>query len=195
MKRFFFDWVIEDQLVADEAVESSMPRRSVGFLSFLPMMFFHAARATPKSVLVEAVTALAFANYGRRLKYPEALTQALKSYCTALNLLKQLILDPAGARKDETLVSIALLGMYEAGFPTLKPSYAYLGMQRRLANRLLHQTLISPSYTMHGSWTAHLNGAATLLSARCSRNSNPKIVAGLCGMLFNQMVNKDDSVN
>jgi hypothetical protein len=123
MERFFFDWVIEEQFVADEGVEGLVPRRSVGFLQYLPMMF-HAARATPKSVLVEAVTALAFANYAQRLKYPEALTRALQSYCTALNLLKQLILNPAAARKDETLVSIALLGMYEVGAPTVKLLYA-----------------------------------------------------------------------
>jgi hypothetical protein len=129
MERFFFDWVIEEQFVVDEGVEGLVPRRSVAFLQYLPMMFHAARAATPKSVLVEAVTALAFANYGQRLKNPEALTRALQSYCTALKLLKQLVLNPAAARKDETLVSIALLGMYEVGAPTVKPLDA-----RRSAN-------------------------------------------------------------
>jgi hypothetical protein len=116
MERFFFDWVIDEQFEDEKGVEGTLPRRSVAFLPFLPAMY-RAALAKPTSVLVETVHALAFANYSRRLRDSDAATHAIKSYSAALNLLKQVILNPAAARKDETLISIALLGMYEVGCP------------------------------------------------------------------------------
>jgi hypothetical protein len=119
MERFFFDWVIEEQYGDEESVEGKIPRKSIAFLPCLPEMF-RAALKKPKSVLVESVTALAFANYGQRIKWPKALTRAIEAYSSALNLLKQVILSPATDRKDEILVSIVLLGMYEVGILSAK---------------------------------------------------------------------------
>jgi hypothetical protein len=100
LERFFFDWVIPP-------IPANSP---VTFFAFLPLMY---RNTKPGSVLAESVSALAFANYGQRMKNPEATAHAVQSYGNALGLLARAIGGAAGSKADETLLSVVLLGMYE----------------------------------------------------------------------------------
>lgn len=86
---------------------------AVGFLSFLPPMVTKAANSTEESGLVSTCRAIAYAFIANDYGTPESRSRRSLAYGKALQITNAALDDTIARVKDETLVSIWLLSMYE----------------------------------------------------------------------------------
>ena len=90
--------------------------------------------------LLASMYAVGLASFSNHIHSPELTARARKGYVTALNLTNAALRSPTDAKKDSTLFSIMILGIYE--------TVAGTNAQSVLA------------------WTSHVNGAAALVDYR-----------------------------
>lgn len=86
---------------------------AVGFLSFLPSMVTKAASSNEESGLVFTCHAISYAFIANDYRTPEARSRRSLAYGKALQVTNAALDDTIARVKDETLVSIWLLSMYE----------------------------------------------------------------------------------
>jgi hypothetical protein len=104
LRAFFYDYCII----------STNPNLSRGFLSGLEMMAY---RLGPKSDLVKACQAVAFASHGKPLHRPQLVHKAEMFYQELLGSLAMAIESPASADATETKLVAMLLGLYQVSYP------------------------------------------------------------------------------
>jgi hypothetical protein len=86
---------------------------AVGFLAFLPSMVTKAASSNEESGLVFTCHAISYAFIANAYRTPEARSRRSLAYGKALQITNAALDDTIARVKDETLVSIWLLSMYE----------------------------------------------------------------------------------
>ncbi|KID96658.1 hypothetical protein MAJ_07402, partial [Metarhizium majus ARSEF 297] len=101
---------------------------------------FCLADADPEDACSITISATALAAYSRRVRSAEYLECARQKYAVALTRVNELLSDPEAAVLDRTLVSVLVLGLFEA---------------------IVFEAGKSPT-----SWTAHTVGAMQLLRLR-----------------------------
>ena len=100
LARFVHDFVLQ--------TESNATR--LGYLEFVPALYYSSASGSSLSSAVEAV---ALANLNRRCRAPTVAAAASARYGAALRLTGEALKEPALMLTHETLLSCHLLGMYE----------------------------------------------------------------------------------
>jgi hypothetical protein len=100
LRAFFYDYCIMP----------TNPNLSRGYLSGLEMMAY---RLGPKSNLVRACQAVAFASHGKPLHRPQLVHKAEMFYEELLGSLARVIQSPASADATETKLVAMLLGLYQ----------------------------------------------------------------------------------
>ncbi|EFY89307.1 hypothetical protein MAC_04688 [Metarhizium acridum CQMa 102] len=108
------------------------------FQRYLPSLCL--ADADPEDACSVTVSATALAAYSRRVRSAEYLEYARQKYAVALTRVNELLSNPEAAVLDRTLVSVLVLGLFEA---------------------IVFEAGKSPT-----SWTAHTVGAMQLLRLR-----------------------------
>ncbi|KAF1843140.1 uncharacterized protein K460DRAFT_340939 [Cucurbitaria berberidis CBS 394.84] len=126
------------QSIEDVAVAHFMSSYIPGsHFDYLPAMY---GQLSTEMVLTAAVHAASMASLGRELGQPSIMAMARRSYGKALQKMDCALADPSIAANDTTLISVLLLGLFEA------------------------MVWASPR-TPH-SWTAHTRGALALIKLR-----------------------------
>ncbi|KAJ5168556.1 uncharacterized protein N7482_004150 [Penicillium canariense] len=110
-----------------------------GSLKRLPKLM---STTAPNSCLVSVVAAVAYANFHGRCKSHEAKAASGIHYGRALQKLATTLSDPADMQRDEILMVIFLLGMYE----------------------------MLTSAARDGTWITHMQGTQSILAHRDNRN-------------------------
>jgi hypothetical protein len=86
-------------------------KTSRGFLTYvIPLI----KNEPPDTQLSTSFAAVALAAFGNRPAAKHLLPMAAHYYCKALNLINYALRDPVAQRSDQTLVSVLLLGLFEA---------------------------------------------------------------------------------
>lgn len=98
MTFFFNDYLLED---------SPTPKN---VYDCLPRLY---AAAPPDGALSSIVTALGMACLADCMEVPEIMMRANLKYAQSLKAINSAMRDPVGARADETLLVVMLLGLYE----------------------------------------------------------------------------------
>lgn len=107
------------------------------------------------SALTAAIVAVSLANINGRIRSSKIEGNGRKEYGAALKLTKEALEDPLDQKRDETLLAIYLLGMYEV-------------IQYPKHNR--------------GSWGVHLDGAVALIRAQTELQS-PSLSSPSCALI------------
>ncbi|KAJ5645195.1 hypothetical protein N7507_011206 [Penicillium longicatenatum] len=106
-----------------------------GALSRLPQLLFE---STPDSCLCSAVAAVAYANFHSRCKFEKAKEAATVYYGKTLQKFAAMMADPVEIQRDDNLMVIFLMSMYE----------------------------MLTSSTRDGSYLAHMHGAQSVIAHR-----------------------------
>lgn len=98
------------------------PRTDRGITELLPLFFADLKPSTPLSLTLSAVSRSVFAGWERRVRNFEIPMTQL-AYGKALTATRAALSDPIQRLKDETLMAVCLLGMYEVKENTRPESY------------------------------------------------------------------------
>lgn len=151
--RFFFDF----------CVPAESPQRAGLLFGFLPDLL---KSAPPTSVLHNALSAAAFANFAGRYGSPEAALNGAEQYGKTLKKLASTMNDTSATKTStpEVLVAMCVLGIYEL--------------------------VTSEQMERITSWVAHTNGAAALMHIKNCQEKSPSdpMLAGIYSWIFSQMV-------
>jgi hypothetical protein len=103
---------IEDQAIGFFFTKYVMPPKLVprGELDFLPELI---GKPSTEKILQASVTATGLACLGMSTQSPKILAEARQSYVYALRITNEAIRHPELVKRDSTLLSVILLGMYE----------------------------------------------------------------------------------
>jgi Fungal specific transcription factor domain len=71
------------------------------------------ANAPGNSALCACIVALGIASMSSSMKIPSLMMKANAKYAEALNLINSALRDPLEAKRDDTLMVVILLGLYE----------------------------------------------------------------------------------
>ncbi|KAJ6096428.1 hypothetical protein N7486_007174 [Penicillium sp. IBT 16267x] len=128
-----------------------------GALSRLPQLLFENA---PDSCLCSAVAAVAYANFHSRCKSDEARESAAIYYGKTLQQFAAVMVDPVQLQRDDNLMVIFLMSMYE----------------------------MFTSSTRDGSYLAHMHGAQSVIAHRngSTLQDGNNNLALLCCMVFDR---------
>jgi hypothetical protein len=89
------------------------PQTSIGFLSFLPSMIINEAASNEDSGLILTCRAISYAFIANQSGTPESKSRRSLAYGQALKTTNAALNDDVLRVKDETLVSVWLLSLYE----------------------------------------------------------------------------------
>ena len=179
--RFFSDYVVD--------THASNPEQ--GWNDLLPDMF---GRSSSDSCLHVSVIANSLANLAGRQSLPELKDSAAAKYCQALELTNAALQNPEEATRDETLLAVSLLGLYEVRSPynpchlSYNHSLQRKGCETSSLRLILTIQVITGVERTQNSWATHIDGAILLLRLRGEEQFEQLTGIKLYRMVHTQMV-------
>ena len=144
---FFFDYCVISR-------DRSLSR---GYLDGLETLLHHAG---PSSDVGRACKIVALASLGNKLGRPKLVEKAKQLYAGLLSSFRMTISDPATSNTVESLMTSALLGVYEVGSDSLDASIRI--------SLLMFLQIITADESHFGSHGAHVRGVSAMLSSEKS---------------------------
>ena len=124
------------------------------YFEYLPKLYDELPR---DCALSSIIVALGIAGLSRFQHAPSLVRLSRAKYAVALRSVNMALQDPESAKRDQTLIAIMLLGVYEASSPILRHDYPQL---------TIGQVTTSKTQRSITYYTKHIRGALALLRLR-----------------------------